>query len=242
MSFKKASTYNEERFGNLFLLRNDGDEAKVIFLYRNFDDVLIGYTHYVKSNDYNGYVHCLGRGCPACSKGLRVQTKLFIPLYNCDTGEIQFWDRSSRFENQLETDVFKNYPDPSQFVFTIQRKGAAGSMDTTYSIVATDRNTYKTYDQILAENNIESMEKYYNNVCKEVTASELSAMLSNGGSSNSSSNLPDYTPTPRGVAPAAMPDVPAPVVEVPEFSDEELNSLDVPPELEPIDIDSRVDF
>ena len=82
MGFKSVTSYNEEKFNGLFLLRNDGDSADVIFLDRNIDDVLVADTHYVKSADYSGYVHCCGKGCPACAKGIRIQTKLFIPLYN----------------------------------------------------------------------------------------------------------------------------------------------------------------
>ena len=69
MAFKTVESYNEARFGGFFLLRNDGDFADVVFMYRNKDDVLVADTHYVKGSDYSGYVHCCGRGCPACSKG-----------------------------------------------------------------------------------------------------------------------------------------------------------------------------
>jgi len=109
MAFKTVKTYNEEKFGGLFLLRNDGDFADVVFLYQSIDDVLVADTHYIKSSEYTGYVHCCGSGCPACAKGIRVQTKLFIPLYNIQDHEIQFWDRTMRFEPQLNQDVFSNH-------------------------------------------------------------------------------------------------------------------------------------
>ena len=63
MAFQKVTDYNEARFGNFFLLRNDGDFADVIFLYRSRDDELVGPTHYIKSEDYSGYVQCLGNKC-----------------------------------------------------------------------------------------------------------------------------------------------------------------------------------
>ena len=91
MAFKKVNDYNQEKFGGLFLLRNNGDYADVIFMYRSVDDVLVADTHYIKSADYSGYVHCQGRNCPACAKGIRVQTKLFIPMYNITDNELQFW-------------------------------------------------------------------------------------------------------------------------------------------------------
>lgn len=200
MAFKKVNDYNNDKFGGLFLLRNDGDTADVIFMYRSVDDVLVADTHYIKSADYSGYVHCTGRGCPACGKNIRVQTKLFIPMFNITAGELQFWDRTMRFENQLQQDVFAKYPNPSEFVFRITRHGVANDVNTTYSIMAIGRNTYKSYNEILAENNV-SYPDHYEKVCKDVSAGELTAMLnsgsSNGGSGSSNYNMPEYQATPR---------------------------------------------
>ena len=191
MSFKKVSDYNEERYGNMFLLRNDGDQADVILLYRSIDDALVADVHYIKSPDYSGYVHCCGRNCPACNKGIRVQNKLFIPLYNVATDEIQFFDRSVRFENVLNNAVFSKYPNPSEFVFRIVRHGQANSMDTTYEIYAVGRNTNPamSYDNILKSHNIEFPDGY-NRICKDVSSSELSNMLN---VNNSTSNMEDYS-------------------------------------------------
>lgn len=199
MAFKKVTDYNEERFEGLFLLRNDGDFADVIFLYRDIEDVLVAATHYIKSHDYSGYVHCCGDSCPACEKGVKVQTKLFMPVYNIQAKEIQFWDRSVRFEQKLSSDVFDRYPNPADFVFRITRHGAAGDINTTYEIRAVGRNTYKSYDEILAENNAK-MPDYYENICKsyspEVLRNKLvtQAVESYG---NDISGLGDYKVTPR---------------------------------------------
>ena len=198
--FKTAKDYNEERFGGFFLLRNDGDFADVIFLYQSWDDVLIADTHYVKSADYSGYVHCCGRGCPACAKGIRVQAKLFIPLYNITESQIQFWDRSTRFENQLSTDVFKNFPNPSEYVFRITRKGAAGDVNTVYEIRAIGKNTSFSYDEILKANKT-SLPEHYSTVCKEYSASELASLLSSEVEAPTESStapaMPSYQISPR---------------------------------------------
>lgn len=205
MAFKTMDQYNEERYGGFFLLRNDKDFADVVFLYRGKSDVLIADTHYVKSADYTGYVHCCGKGCPACGKGIRVQTKLFIPLYNYATGKVEFWDRSVRFENQLVADVFDKYPNPSEFVFRITRNGAAGDLNTTYSIVCIGANTpesgCKSYETILAENNI-IFPNYYDNVVKEFSPGELYTMLNTSPDASSASDpgqytMPNYQVTPR---------------------------------------------
>lgn len=202
MAFKSVKTYNEERFGGLFLLRNDGDFADVIFLYRSEDDVLVADTHYIKSADYSGYVHCCGRGCPACQEKIRVQTKLFIPLYNIDKGEIQFFDRTVRFEPQLHQDVFEKYPDPSEFVFRITRHGAAGDVNTTYEIQAIAKNTHSSYEQILADNHA-SFPEYYKNICRDVPSTELHKMINSNSNSSTYEDMPSYQVTPRGVVPSS---------------------------------------
>ena len=160
MAFKSLKDYNEEKFGGLFLLRNDGDYADVVFLYPSEDDVMVGDVHYIKSSEYSGYVQCTGKGCPACAKGIRVQTKLFIPVFNITAGEVQFWDRGIRFETQLRNDVFKNFPNPTEYVFRITRHGVANSVDTTYEIQAIGKNGAYPYAQILEENHVE-FPKYY---------------------------------------------------------------------------------
>lgn len=207
MAFKSVKSYNEERFGGFFLLRNDEDYADVVFLYQDSDDVLVADAHYIKSADYTGYVHCCGRGCPACAKGIRTQTKLFIPVYNIAANEIQYFDRSMKFEPQLQQDVFSKYPNPSEYVFRITRHGAAGSIDTKYQIVAIGKNTFKPFGQILAEQHA-SMPEHYNTVCKEVSEVELRSMLNSGDGANGSySPSEPYAATPRSYTPAPTPTV-----------------------------------
>jgi len=199
MAFKKVQDYNEERYGNMFMLRNDGDYADVVFLYQSIDDALVADVHYIKSSSYSGYVHCCGRGCPACNKGIRVQNKLFIPLYNISAKQIQFFDRSTRFENVMNNSVFSRYPNPSEFVFRITRHGAAGSVDTTYDIAAVGRNTSPemSYEAILANNHV-TFPEGYSIICKELSVPELDGLL-NANISEEPSNyeMPNYQVTPR---------------------------------------------
>ena len=199
MAFKQFNQYMEEKNGQFFLLPNNRDYADVIFLYRNVNDVLVADTHYVKSPDYSGYVHCCGHGCPACAKGIRVQTKIFIPLYNYKTNRIEFWDRSNRFERQLQADVLSKFPNPSEWVFRITRNGEAGSIDTTYEIVAQGKNSSFPYDAILASQNI-TLPDGYSQVVRDCTPGELSNMVNSVGSAAGSSyEAPsfNYVPTPR---------------------------------------------
>jgi hypothetical protein len=197
MGFKTMNEYNEDKYANLFTLRDDGDSADVIILYRNTNEVLIGDTHYIKSPEYSGYVHCNGVGCPACGKGIRVQTRLFIPIYLINENKIVFFDRNVRFESQLQNDVFSKFDDPTQYVFTITRHGVAGDINTTYSITVRAKNNFKSYEEICSEFGI-TFPDHYSEICREYSNSELSKLLSkDNNNSVPVGDMPDYTIKPR---------------------------------------------
>lgn len=221
MAFKSMKQYNEERYGGLFRLVNDGDSADVIFLYTSVNDVLVGDMHYIKSAEYSGYVHCAGRGCPVCGKGIRVQSKLFVPMYNLTDNEIQFWDRSIKFENQLNSDVFSKFPNPSEYVFRITRHGVPNDINTTYEIRVVGKNSQESYDQILNRFGVK-MPDHYDTICKEFDVAKLSDLLAKPDNGDYSEDLPDYSVTPRAAAtsapaaPAADPMIPNVYESVPQ--------------------------
>lgn len=204
MAFKSVEQFNDDRYHGLFRLVNDGDSADVVFLYQSMKDMLVAQAHYIKSADYSGYVHCAGQGCPACSKGIRVQTKLFIPVYNIEKDEIEFWDRNMKFEPQMEKDVFSRFPNPSEFVFRITRHGIPNDINTTYSIEAVGKNTIAPYGMILAKFNAKNPD-YYSAVIKDASIAELAETLQNSGS-ESASSMPEYTPIPRAGYQSTIPE------------------------------------
>ena len=237
MAFKAINDYNEARFGGLFVLRDDGDSSEVVFLYRSAQDCLVADTHYIKSADYSGYVHCCGRGCPACSQGIRVQTKIFIPLYDIKNDRILFWDRSIRFEHQLQNDVFSKFPNPCDYVFRITRKGAAGDINTVYEITAIARNTNMPYDAILAKHNIKFPEAY-ESICRDIPATELSRMIATKpttiGTSTESIGMPEYQITPRPAYTASVSNLDAPFNATSDSTHDVMGEF---AEVEPIDED-----
>jgi hypothetical protein len=221
MGFKSMTSYNEEKYGNFFRLQNDGDYADVVFLYRGTQDVMMVDAHYIKSDSYSGYVACCDGSCPACQSGIRVQPKIFVPLFVINTSDssgirdrIQFWDRTTRFQPQLVNDVFRGYPNPSEYIFRITRHGVARDINTTYDIRAIEANSMYSYDAICSRFGV-TFPDYYNLVCKEVNQFELNNMIAdspsshyqNGGggySSNYGQNSGDsygnYGATPRGAS------------------------------------------
>lgn len=226
MAFKKLSEYNAEKFENKFVLRDNGDSADVIFLFRSEDDVMAAEAHYINSADYSGYVHCNGRGCPACAKSIRVQHKLFVPLYNVTKQKIEFWDRTIKFEPQLMRDVFRMYPNPSDYVFKITRKGAARDINTTYDIRVIANNNLMTYDQIMQSVNSQ-MPDYYENIIKEFDSATLYDML-NVTTEQAETDLPSYKIIPRNGSNIGAFDA---VKGMPDFDDvveEESDDLEEP--------------
>lgn len=204
MAFKSVEQFNDDRYHGLFRLVNDGDSADVVFLYRSMKDMLVAQAHYIKSADYSGYIHCCGQGCPACGKGIRVQTKLFIPVYNIAKDEIEFWDRNMKFEPVMEQAVFNRFSNPSEFVFRITRHGIPNDINTTYAIEAVGKNTIASYDTILTKFSAK-MPDAYSTVIRDVSVAEVTAMLQNSGS-ESANNMPEYTPIPRAGYQSAIPD------------------------------------
>ena len=199
MAFKKITDYNEEKYGGLFVLKDDKEYADVILLYRSINDVLIADTHYIKSPEYSGYVHCTDKASPALAKGIRVQTKLFIPLYNLSTKRIEFWDRNVRFENVLNSQVFSKVVDPINYVFRITRNGAAGDVNTTYQFELVGKNNMVTYNAILEQEGV-TMPEHYETICRTVTNEEMAEMLESRDNENgySPSSAPEYVPVARG--------------------------------------------
>jgi len=207
MAFKSVEQFNEDRYGNMFRLVNDKETADVVFLYQSMKDMLVADVHYIKSNDptASGYVHCCGGNtCPACGKGIRIQTKLFIPLYNIKKDAIEFWDRTMRFEPQFEKDVFQKFPNPSEYVFRVTRNGVPNDVNTYYTIEAVGKNSSPSmsFASILAKFNAK-MPDYYENIVKTVDEAKLSQILAQD--SEPSVNQ-EYVPVPRAGYQSSIPD------------------------------------
>lgn len=208
MAFKSMTAYNDERYSGLFLLRNDGDSEEVIPLYQSVNDVMVVDAHYMKSDSYTGYVQCLGNKiCPACEQNIRIQTKLFIPLYVISTGEILFWDRNTRMYQQLENDIFSKFANPSEFVFRITRHGASGDINTRYEIVAVAKNNILSFDDILKSKSI-VFPDYYNTVCVDWSVEDYRSHMIPVSTQVDIDEMPEYKISPRVESvESSLPDV-----------------------------------
>ena len=231
MAFKSVEQFTEERFHNTFRLINDKDSADVIILYQSKNDVLVGDVHYIKAGDYSGYTHCLGKGCPICARKkddgsnlIRVQTKVFIPIYNIEKDEIQFWDRNynTGFIAQLDKDIFNLYANPSEVVFKITRNGAFNDKNTRYTFTALGNNKVMSYADILAKFNA-TMPDYYENIVKSFSLSELTTMMQSQAIETPTLTQ-DYVPVPRAGYQSSIPNTYVNAAEAVGGSDDDIES------------------
>ena len=145
-----------------FSLKDDGDSCRVRFLYESLDDVEGYCVHRVKDKYGNfKYVNCIRDYndpldvCPCCSStedaDRKTITKFWIPLYKVDEHEAVLWDRGKAFYKQLATLMVEKGGAPfCGHVFTIERHGKAGDMETSYELI--DEGVDETVlDDILEE-------------------------------------------------------------------------------------------
>lgn len=130
-----------------FKLSDDGDIARVRFLYNSADDIDGYAVHELKKEgDKKGqYINCLREynqpidDCPFCRAGYGQIAKIFVPIYNEDEQKVQIWERGKKFYNKLSSICSRYGKNPivSQ-TFEIERNGKKGEQTTTYEVYRTD--------------------------------------------------------------------------------------------------------
>lgn len=145
-NFEESKNYQQSG-GNtsFFKLASDGQSAVCRFMFNTLDD-LEGYAlHEIQLDGKRRLINCIRSynepvdNCPFCKANMSVVAKLFIPIYNVDTKEVQIWERGSAF--------FKKFIEPCQHnnplvsgVFKVTRHGAAGDKKTDYDLYPIDKD------------------------------------------------------------------------------------------------------
>ena len=179
-TFDEADNYGGHGGAGYFSLKNDRDIATVRFLYETPEDVDGYAVHQVEIDGKKRYVNCLRAynepldECPFCKAGHYQMAKLFIPLYNEDTGKVQVWERGKKFFSKLSSVLSRCDADPicSQ-TFEIERNGKSGDTQTTYEIYQTkkkpddsqldDYETPNILGSIVLDKSAEDMQYYVDN-------------------------------------------------------------------------------
>ena len=145
MRFKhdEVDRYGGQGGGGYFSLKDDGDVAKVRFMYNNIEDVEGYAVHEVEIDGRKRYVNCLRDynspvdDCPFCRDKKFQTAKLFVPIYNIDEDKVQVWERGKTFFSIISGNISRyssaDVPFVSQ-VFEIERQGKKGDTSTRYGI------------------------------------------------------------------------------------------------------------
>ena len=156
MQFTREQARNLSGGGSSFFKLEDGNSALVRFLYNTIDDMIPVGAHIVKQNEQDkfGTVVLCGREtsddpidhCKWCAMGNKVLPRYVVPMYNEDSHEIQYWLRTSNFEQLLTAQVEEldqTKPISGQ-IFKIKRTG--NDKSTQYMLIPTGNNDGKTKD------------------------------------------------------------------------------------------------
>lgn len=152
-SFDEVDNYGNSASGSFFVLRDDGDTARVRFLYEGIDDVEGYAVHQIEMPDgKKRYVNCLRQyndpleKCPFCEAHIPVKPKLFIKLYNEDEKECQIWERGKTYFQRIASLSARYNPLYDQII-EIERNGKKGDMKTEYVFYPTDKEPIDINDE-----------------------------------------------------------------------------------------------
>lgn len=142
----EADNYGGNGGSSYFALKNDGDIAKVRFMYNDMNDVEGYAVHEVEIDGKRRYVNCIRAynepksACPLCASGNFQKAKMFIPLYDVDEEEVKIWERGKNFFQKISGLCSRyangNHPLVSH-IFEIERHGKKGDTQTSYETFET---------------------------------------------------------------------------------------------------------
>lgn len=126
-----------------FSLADDGDKAVVTFLYDDPEgnDVDFYLVHEIEVEGRRRYVSCKAvHGdkedpslCPLCQEKFKRMDKLYLQLYNHDSGKVEVWERGRNFVPKISRMINK-FEYLVEQTFEIERIGRKGDTQTTYEI------------------------------------------------------------------------------------------------------------
>lgn len=142
----EADNYGGSGGSSFFSLKNDGDVARVRFMYNGMDDVGGYAVHEVEVEGKKRYVNCLREynepksKCPMCAANNFQKAKLYIPVYDIDDEEVKIWERGKNFFQKISA-ICARYSSGDRplvsHTFDIERHGKKGDTGTTYEIYET---------------------------------------------------------------------------------------------------------
>lgn len=146
ISADRMEDYSSGSDNEWFKLTDDGDVARVQFLYKGYGDLDVFACHtiqtgetYKNGNPVERYVDCKRDyddpvdACPFCASGMKVKPVMYVSMYDHNDKKVKIWERGRKFRDKLDA-MFNRYPNLSEMVFEIERHGKKGDQQTTYEV------------------------------------------------------------------------------------------------------------
>lgn len=140
ISAEQMDNYGNNNSSDFLKLQNDGDVARVQFLYKDYNDFQdIFACHRVQVGDRERYVDCKRDydspidDCPFCAAGFPIKPVMMLSMYDHSDRKVKIWERGKTFRKKIDA-LFNRYPNLSEMVFEIERRGAKGDKKTQYEI------------------------------------------------------------------------------------------------------------
>lgn len=209
-SYEDVENYGGNGGHVFFSLANDKDVARVRFMYDSMSDVQGYAVHEVEIDDKKRYVNCLREynqpisDCPFCAAKRAQLAKLFIPLYDVESGDVKIWERGKKFFGQISS-ICGRYAQNEPLCsheFEIERNGKKGDTSTTYGIFEVNRDNTVLEDLpelpdiiggLVLDKSASDMEYYLDN----------NRFPANGDSPRNNRSRDDYEEMPRRRTPAS---------------------------------------
>ena len=191
----EADNYGGSGAGQFFSLNDDGEVASVRFMYNGIDDIEAYAVHEVEIDGKRKAVNCIRSydepksKCPFCNANNFQRVKVYIPLYDVETGDVKIWERGKKFIPKL-TGVAARYANSSTplvaHTFDIERHGKKNDAQTSYEIYETGVDKTRLED-------LPEMPEVLGTIILDKTADEMNYYLDTGsfpgvGNSNVSRN------------------------------------------------------
>lgn len=147
-SCEEADNYGGNGGHGFLSMPNDGDVVKVRFMYNKLEDIEGVAVHQIEVDGKKRYVNCLREygkpvdDCPMCKAGRFVNAKLFIPVYDIESGSVKIWERGKKFFGKM-TGLCSRYASKDNLVshvFEIERHGKKGDTQTTYEVYECEKD------------------------------------------------------------------------------------------------------
>jgi hypothetical protein len=139
-SIKEVMDKYASSSADFFILKEDGEQARVRFNHKDDKDLDIYVVHKVLLGGKDRYIECLGsenKPCPFCQAGLKPNVRIFISLSDLRDGKNKLWDRG---KNEISNIVglVTRYGALDGREYDIVRHGKKGDTNTTYQMFPLD--------------------------------------------------------------------------------------------------------